>query len=261
MGRGRSNAVSKGKQSTPQLGHGLQPGSQGSGYLQPLDELRGEQSSGYLNATLDGPGSTGGGQSSSYLNYTTDENQPNTDLGGLDGDQAEGGEVERELDPREKSRMQVRYDQWLTDELVPFVRADCGGTDQRFGAVGASVGAYHAFNVVCKHPDRFDTMVGMSGTYQMNRRMAGTWDEDWYFNDPIQFLPHLPAPDRDVLRQARFVFGLGEAHENPAYTWTAADALGKAGVWNRVEIWGAGSGHDWPTWRTMLPLFLDKVLG
>ncbi len=163
--------------------------------------------------------------------------------------------------PREKSRMQVRYDQWLTDELVPFVRADCGGTDQRFGAVGASVGAYHAFNVVCKHPDRFDTMVGMSGTYQMNRRMAGTWDEDWYFNDPIQFLPHLPAPDRDVLRQARFVFGLGEAHENPAYTWTAADALGKAGVWNRVEIWGAGSGHDWPTWRTMLPLFLDKVLG
>ena len=163
--------------------------------------------------------------------------------------------------PREKSRMQVRYDQWLTDELVPFVRADCGGTDQRFGAVGASVGAYHAFNVVCKHPDRFDTMVGMSGTYQMNRRMAGTWDEDWYFNDPIQFLPHLPAPDRDVLRQARFVFGLGEAHENPAYTWTAADALGKAGVWNRMEIWGAGSGHDWPTWRTMLPLFLDKVLG
>ncbi len=163
--------------------------------------------------------------------------------------------------PREKSRMQVRYDQWLTDELVPFVRADCGGTDQCFGAVGASVGAYHAFNVVCKHPDRFDTMVGMSGTYQMNRRMAGTWDEDWYFNDPIQFLPHLPAPDRDVLRQARFVFGLGEAHENPAYTWTAADALGKAGVWNRVEIWGAGSGHDWPTWRTMLPLFLDKVLG
>ena len=163
--------------------------------------------------------------------------------------------------PREKSRMQARYDQWLTDELVPFVRADCGGTDQRFGAVGASVGAYHAFNVVCKHPDRFDTMVGMSGTYQMNRRMAGTWDEDWYFNDPIQFLPHLPAPDRDVLRQARFVFGLGEAHENPAYTWTAADALGKAGVWNRVEIWGAGSGHDWPTWRTMLPLFLDKVLG
>ncbi|MDP2317652.1 MAG: alpha/beta hydrolase-fold protein [Pseudomonadota bacterium] len=162
--------------------------------------------------------------------------------------------------PTAKSAMQARYDAWLTDELAPFIRSDCGGTDQRFAACGASIGGYHALNVTCKHPDVFDTMVGMSGTYVMERRMAGQWDENWYYNDPVQFVPNLSAEDRARLGGARFVFGLGQAHENPAYTWRVANLLGAGGYWNRVEVWGEGSGHDWPTWRTMLPMFLDRLV-
>jgi esterase/lipase superfamily enzyme len=162
--------------------------------------------------------------------------------------------------PLEKSRMQARYDQWLTDELVPWIRTDCGGTDQKFAACGASIGAYHALNLTCKHPEIVDTMVGMSGTYVMDRRMAGQWNEDWYYNDPVQFVPTLGGERRDALLRARFVFGLGQDHENPAYTWRIANVLGAGGYWNRVEAWGAGSGHDWPTWRTMLPAFLDRLV-
>lgn len=159
--------------------------------------------------------------------------------------------------PREKSRMAARYDRYLVDELVPFVRWHCGGTDQRLGACGASIGAFNALNVACKHPDVFDLTVGMSGTYAMDRRMGGHWDEDFYFNQPVQFVPNLPeGPQLAALRRARFVFGLGQAHENPDYTWRAANALGGRGIWNRVEVWGDGHGHDWPTWRAMLPRFL-----
>ena len=166
-----------------------------------------------------------------------------------------------DVPPREKSRMQVRYDQWLMDELVPLIRSDCGGSDQAIAATGASLGGYHALNVTCKHPDTFDLMIGMSGTYALDRRMAGTWDEDWYYNDPLQFVPNLgPGAQLDHLRRARFVFGLGQDYENPTYTWRAANALGAAGIWNHVEVWGQGSGHDWPTWRTMLPMFLDRLV-
>jgi esterase/lipase superfamily enzyme len=165
-----------------------------------------------------------------------------------------------DVPPVEKARMQARYDEWLTEELVPWVRSDCGDTDEGLAAVGASIGGYHAFTTVCKHPESFDLMIGMSGTYQMARRMAGEWSEDWYYNDPFQFVPNLPGPLVEQLRRARFVFGLGQDYENPTYSWASADLLGRAGVWNRVEVWGPGSGHDWPTWRTMLPLFLDRLL-
>ncbi|MDP2307551.1 MAG: alpha/beta hydrolase-fold protein [Pseudomonadota bacterium] len=165
-----------------------------------------------------------------------------------------------DVPPLEKSHMQARYDRWLTDELVPWIRSDCGGTDQKFAACGASIGAYHALNLTCKHPEIVDTMVGMSGTYAMDRRMAGQWNEDWYYNDPLQFVPTLDGERREALARARFVLGLGRDHENPAYTWRTANMLGAGGFWNRVETWGAGSGHDWPTWRAMLPTFLDRLV-
>lgn len=167
-----------------------------------------------------------------------------------------------EVPPAQKAHVQARYDAWLTEELLPFVRWHSGGTDQRFAAAGASIGGYHALNVVCKHPDVFDTMVGLSGTYSMDRRMQGACPDDYYYNAPHRFVPNLPeGPDLHALREARFVFGLGRRHENPAYSWQMADVLGRRGVWNRVEVWGDDHGHDWPTWRAMLPMFLDRLVG
>ena len=161
--------------------------------------------------------------------------------------------------PPQKSRVQARYARYLIDELVPFIRHDCGGTDQRLAAVGASIGAYNALNATCRHPEVFDLMIGLSGTYCHDHRMGGHRDDDYYFNMPLHFVPGLRGPQLDALRSARFVLGLGRDYENPTYTWRVADTLGKQGVWNRVEQWGPGSGHDWPTWRTMLPLFLDRL--
>jgi esterase/lipase superfamily enzyme len=40
-----------------------------------------------------------------------------------------------------------------------------------------------------------------------------------------------------------------------------ADALGAKGIPNRVEPWGPEWDHDWPTWRHMLPLYLDRLTG
>ena len=39
-----------------------------------------------------------------------------------------------------------------------------------------------------------------------------------------------------------------------------ADALGKRGIPNRVDEWGGEWDHDWPTWRKMLPQYLDELL-
>lgn len=164
-----------------------------------------------------------------------------------------------EVAPADKSRAQARYARYLEDELVPFIRGRCGGSEQRIAACGASIGAYNALNVACRRPDQFDLMIGLSGTYSHDHRMGGHFDDDYYFNMPLHFVPGLSGRLLEELRSVRFVLGLGEAHENPAYTWAVASVLGRQGIWNRVENWGPGSGHDWPTWRTMLPLFLDRL--
>jgi esterase/lipase superfamily enzyme len=160
-----------------------------------------------------------------------------------------------------KVALQVAYDRWLTVELFPFVQADCGGCEQRFVVAGASLGAYQAWTAAARHPDRIGVCVGMSGTYRMDRRLDGYWDEDWYFHDPYQFLANLgEGALLDRLRSVRFVLGLGERWENPDYTETAAAVLAERRIPTTVMRWRSPAGHDWPTWRTMLPAALDHTV-
>ena len=41
-------------------------------------------------------------------------------------------------------------------------------------------------------------------------------------------------------------------------SWAMGNALGRAGVPNRVDSWGPEWPHDWVTWRKMLPQILDE---
>lgn len=169
--------------------------------------------------------------------------------------------IDQNCEPKQKIEIQAAYDDYLVNELLPFIKHDSSDTTQRFAATGASIGAYLAYAAVARHPDWFDLMCAMSGTYQMDRRLKGYWDPTWYLHDPTQFLPNLPDdhPHLALLHEAFFVLGLGRHYENDTYTKNASWALSRRGIPHRVEQWGGQSGHDWPTWRTMLPLFLNRL--
>ena len=39
-----------------------------------------------------------------------------------------------------------------------------------------------------------------------------------------------------------------------------AGVLGAKGIPNRVDPWGHDFDHDWPTWRRMLPGYLNDLV-
>ena len=169
-----------------------------------------------------------------------------------------------EVTPRQKTLTQARYSRYLEEELCPFIRSDCGGTGERFVATGASLGGYDALNAVARRPDLFSRMIGMSGTYMLDRRVGTWWDVDYYFNDPVQFLPRLKrdTPQYRQLQTCHFILARGSGpHEATRYIERVAGVLQHCDIPHRVEIWGKDADHDWPTWRTMLPLFLDRLTG
>jgi len=171
--------------------------------------------------------------------------------------------INADASPRRRAAVQAAYDAWLVDELFPWVEADCGHGGGRMVVAGASLGAYQALNAFTKHPDRVGAGIGLSGSYILDRRMGDELgNEDYYYNQPARFLPNLgPGAQLDALRAGWFQFGLGGGpHENPAGTWRMAEVLGDRGVPNHVEVWGPDSDHDWPTWRAMLPVFIDRAL-
>ena len=164
----------------------------------------------------------------------------------------------------EAAAVQNSFDSFIYHEVVPAIRRDCESQDVEIVVSGASIGAYNALAAICRHPDVFSKAICMSGTYDM-RKFTGDEQlgEDFYYSSPLDFLPDLDD-DGDHLRGLRERFVLlthGEGRwEEPAQSWRVADMLGSRGVPNRVDAWGQEWDHDWPTWRAMLPKYLDELL-
>jgi esterase/lipase superfamily enzyme len=154
-----------------------------------------------------------------------------------------------------------QFHQAVVHEIVPAIAADLGGHRPRIVTAGASIGAFNAVAMVCRHPELFEAAIGMSGTYRLQRFVEGRHTEDLYFASPLDFLPGLEGPQLELLRQRMVILASGEgAWEDIGESWAMAEALGGKGVPNRVDSWGPEFEHDWPTWWRMLPQYLDEVL-
>jgi esterase/lipase superfamily enzyme len=164
-------------------------------------------------------------------------------------------------DPRHSMWLQNRFDETVAFEVVPAIRDDCQSGDIELVTAGASIGAFHAVASLCRHPGEFRVAIGMSGTYDLADRLAGHWSDDFYFSSPLHYLPDLcDEPLLAQLRSRFVVLATGRGRwEDEGETWKMAEALGAKGIPNRVDVWSDGHDHDWPTWREMLPRYLDDL--
>ena len=162
--------------------------------------------------------------------------------------------------PRHGAWMQNQFHAYIRYEVVPAIRADCRSEDIPIVSAGASLGAFNALAVLCRYPDVFSKAVCMSGTYNMERFANGDFSEDLYFSSPLHFLPGLEGEQLELLKKrfAIIASGAGRA-EDMGESWRIADVLGRKGIPNRVDPWGPEWHHDWPTWRRMLPHYLNEI--
>jgi esterase/lipase superfamily enzyme len=167
----------------------------------------------------------------------------------------------REGTDAERAHVQNQFHAFVYHEVVPAIRMDCRDGGIEVIAAGASIGAYNALAVLCRWPDVFKQAICLSGTYNLERFLVQRQpSQDFYFSSPLHFLPGLEGAQLDALRK-RFVLlasGQGRA-EDLGESWRMAHLLGSKGIPNRLDPWSAEWHHDWPTWRRMLPQYLDEA--
>ncbi len=164
-------------------------------------------------------------------------------------------------DPRHSAWLQNQFDAAVRWEVVPAVRADCQDDSIEMLSAGASFGAFNALEVLCRHPDVFRAAVGMSGTYDLEPWMMGEWSDDFYYSSPLHYLPNLSGGYQlDWLRGRFAILATGTGpNEDADQSWHVGQVLGSRGIPNRVDFWYEWP-HDWPTWREMLPRYLDELV-
>ena len=168
----------------------------------------------------------------------------------------------REGSARHQMWLQDQFHRYIRHEVVPAIRADCKNDDIDIWAGGASIGAFHSVAMVCRWPDVFSRALAMSGTYDLRRFFeAGPNDfsDEFWVSSPLHFLPTLEGRHLEVLRTRFILITSGEGRaEDIGESWRLANLLGKKGIPNRVDPWGPDWHHDWPTWRRMMPQYLEE---
>ena len=165
-----------------------------------------------------------------------------------------------QIEPRQKSIRHQQYNRYVSEEIVPYIARNMRSSHPTIYTTGVSLGALHAVNSFLRRPDLFEGTIGMSGIYDLKAYTNGYYDDDVYFNSPIDYLPHLSGPRISLLRQKEKVYllsGKGE-HEDPHASWAMGEVMGQKDITNWVELWGEEYSHDWPTWRAMLPSIIEQ---
>jgi esterase/lipase superfamily enzyme len=164
----------------------------------------------------------------------------------------------------ERARRHGQYETWILNDVVPWIRNDCGDAGELI-ACGASLGAFHAANFALKRADTFPLAICLSGSYD-----PGAWDawgergDATYFNNPMDYVAHMNGDHLDWLRRRLsllLVCGQGQWEDTTGAlesTRRFAALLADKGLRHELDVWGHDVAHDWPSWRAQLAHHLPR---
>lgn len=159
----------------------------------------------------------------------------------------------KSIHPAQRVRNHIWYDKMVYEEIAQRVRWQTPGG--KVAVAGASFGGYHAANFAFKHPDVVSHLFSMSGAFDIKMFMDGYFDENIYFNNPVDFLSGLNHPN---LWQMKIVLGTSEwdicrpANEHLSYLLRQKNVP----HWLDMRGWKE---HDWPLWREMFPHYISLI--
>jgi len=168
--------------------------------------------------------------------------------------------MNKDVGPGHRAYLHEFYDQYVTEEVVPFIWSK-QGMRQGIITTGASVGGYHAANFLLRHPDKFTGTIAMSGAHDLSQFIDDYMDPLVYRNSPYAYVPNLGGERLRLLqdhgKRIHIVSGQG-AYESPGMSGHLSKLLWDKGIWHNLDLWGHDMRHDWPTWRKMLPYYLES---
>lgn len=148
----------------------------------------------------------------------------------------------------------MQYEEYLLNEVISGLRAS---NDNPFWmTTGCSFGAYHAVNFALRHPQVIKRTIGLSGMYDVRGFMDGYYDDNVYFNNPVDYTANLHDPHQiSLLQQQDIILATGADDANRWSNDLLLTNLWRADIGHAYRIWDGWS-HDWSYWQKMLRLYI-----
>ena len=162
--------------------------------------------------------------------------------------------LNQSIQPYARPLRHLAYEGYVLYEVLPLIHGLA--TSGQLRATGCGFGGYHALNFALKHPDVATDCVAMSGCYDLKRYMNGHYDDNVYFNCPVDYVPNLNDPwFLDRYRTMRIVLAAGDQDRCRDDTSRMAGIFYEKGISHMLDIWTGGERDDWPLWQRMAVKF------
>jgi esterase/lipase superfamily enzyme len=174
-----------------------------------------------------------------------------------------GSWLQQHLSLEERAQRYALYEDWLVNQVVPFVHDDCAGATEIM-LTGCSFGAYHAANFALRRADVFPLAICMSGVYDVTTVGGFGRGDAVYFNNPQDYVVHVHGDHLEWLRSRvnlLLVCGQGSWEDSTGAlesTKHFAGLLAHKGIRHELDLWGHDVPHDWPSWQRQLAHHLPR---
>jgi esterase/lipase superfamily enzyme len=160
----------------------------------------------------------------------------------------------RSIHPHDRVRRSIAFEEYLLYEVFPLIR-NLNGNAQ-IVTTGCSLGAYYALNFALRHPDLTSACIAMSGAFDMKPFMNGYYDDAFYFNNPVDYVPNINDPwFLNQYARMKIVLAVGDHDICLGENFRMAHILGSKDIPHWLDVWTGGERHDWPLWQRMANKF------
>ncbi len=159
----------------------------------------------------------------------------------------------KNIPPEQRVLNHIWYDRFLLEELLPLAKHDTGY--QKIITAGASFGGYHAANFAFRHPWAVSHLFSMSGAFDIRGQLDGFYNDDVYFNNPVDYLPDDRNPE---LWKLKIVLGTSDRDICLADNQRLSEILQKKNM-NHWFDYRSNADHDWPIWRDMFAEYIYQL--
>ncbi len=159
--------------------------------------------------------------------------------------------------PAERVKAHLAWERAILD-LIDRACEETGVS--KVAVTGCSFGGYHAANLAFRHPERVSFMISMGGAFDIRQLLHGYYDQDCYFNNPVDYLPGLDDPKfLDPIRTMGIVLSTGEWDICREANLRLSGILDQKGIAHWLDV-RPGGVHDWPVWRETFPIYISKIV-
>jgi len=163
--------------------------------------------------------------------------------------------------PSGRVKRHIAFEDYILNDVLPFMNRknphDC------IIAHGSSLGAFHAVNIVLRHPQLFKKLVAFSGRYDLtlgvesfHDLLDGFYNDDVYFHTPSHFLPNLECSlHLNALKKIDITLVIGKEDPFLHNNKQLSSVLHQKGIHHQFLIWD-GRAHSASYWRRMAAIYI-----